>query len=67
MTTRYWIGVASREHVKAAKAGGFCQFCMDFSLLNPSKILDLNASNSQDALLGIYRTNSMSRSSCLSK
>ncbi len=23
MTTRYWIGVASREHVKAAKAGGF--------------------------------------------
>lgn len=27
MTTRYWIGVASREHVKAAEAGGFCQFC----------------------------------------
>ena len=27
MTTRYWIGVASREHVKAAETGGFCQFC----------------------------------------
>lgn len=25
--TRYWISVASREHVKLAKAGGFCQFC----------------------------------------
>jgi hypothetical protein len=25
--TRYWIGVASREHVRAAEAGGFCQFC----------------------------------------
>lgn len=24
--TRYWIGVASRAHVKAAEAGGFCQF-----------------------------------------
>ncbi len=24
---RYWIGVASREHVKIAKVGGFCQFC----------------------------------------
>ncbi len=27
MTARYWIGVASREHVKAAETGGFCQFC----------------------------------------
>jgi EVE domain len=27
MTTRYCIGVASREHIKAAEAGGFCQFC----------------------------------------
>ena len=27
MTTRYWIGVASREQIKAAEAGGFCQFC----------------------------------------
>lgn len=26
MTTRYWIGVASRDHVKAAESGGFCQF-----------------------------------------
>ena len=25
--TRYWIGVAARDHVKAAEAGGFCQFC----------------------------------------
>jgi hypothetical protein len=25
--TRYWIGVASRDHVKAAETGGFCQFC----------------------------------------
>ncbi len=25
--TRYWIGVASRDHVKAAQADGFCQFC----------------------------------------
>lgn len=25
--TRCWISVASREHVEAAKAGGFCQFC----------------------------------------
>ena len=24
--TRYWIGVASRDHVKQAEAGGFCQF-----------------------------------------
>lgn len=24
--TRYWIGVASREHVQKAVAGGFCQF-----------------------------------------
>ncbi|MCH4091201.1 EVE domain-containing protein [Acetobacter sp.] len=27
MTTHYWIGVASRDHVKAAENGGFCQFC----------------------------------------
>lgn len=27
MTTRYWIGVASRDHVEAAENGGFCQFC----------------------------------------
>lgn len=25
--TRCWIGVASRNHVKAAVAAGFCQFC----------------------------------------
>lgn len=25
--TRYWIGVAARDRVKAAEAGGFCQFC----------------------------------------
>lgn len=24
--TRYWIGVASHDHVKIAEAGGFCQF-----------------------------------------
>lgn len=23
---RYWVGVASHEHVRAAVAGGFCQF-----------------------------------------
>ncbi len=23
--TRYWIGVASRDHVKVGEAGGFCQ------------------------------------------
>lgn len=27
MGIRYWMGVASRDHVKAAQAGGFCQFC----------------------------------------
>lgn len=25
--TRYWIGVASREHVSIGVAGGFCQLC----------------------------------------
>jgi hypothetical protein len=25
--TRYWIGVASREHVLVGTAGGFCQLC----------------------------------------
>lgn len=25
--TRYWIGVASREHVGLGVAGGFCQLC----------------------------------------
>lgn len=25
--TRYWIGVASREHVALGQAGGFCQLC----------------------------------------
>jgi hypothetical protein len=25
--TKYWIGVASRDHVRAAMAGGFCQLC----------------------------------------
>lgn len=24
---RYWIGVASRDHVKTGEQGGFCQFC----------------------------------------
>ena len=24
---RYWIGVASREHVKRGETGGFCQLC----------------------------------------
>lgn len=24
---RYWIGVASREHVRLGVAGGFCQLC----------------------------------------
>ena len=24
--TRYWVGVASRDHVRAAVGGGFCQF-----------------------------------------
>lgn len=24
---RYWIGVASKEHVKTGVAGGFCQLC----------------------------------------
>jgi hypothetical protein len=23
---RFWIGIASRDHAKAAEAGGFCQF-----------------------------------------
>ena len=23
--TRYWVGIASRDHAKAAEAGGFCQ------------------------------------------
>jgi hypothetical protein len=27
MTTRYWIGVASREHVRLGVAGGFSQLC----------------------------------------
>lgn len=27
MTTRYWIGVASREHVNLGVAGGFSQLC----------------------------------------
>jgi len=26
-TPRYWIGVASREHVQWGVAGGFCQLC----------------------------------------
>ncbi|MDD4912126.1 MAG: EVE domain-containing protein [Sideroxydans sp.] len=26
-TKRYWIGVASKEHVKTGVAGGFCQLC----------------------------------------
>jgi hypothetical protein len=25
--TKYWIGVASRDHVRMATAGGFCQLC----------------------------------------
>ena len=25
MTTKYWIGVASRDHVRMGAAGGFCQ------------------------------------------
>jgi hypothetical protein len=25
--TRYWIGVASKDHVLRGVAGGFCQFC----------------------------------------
>ena len=25
--TRYWLGVASRDHVKKGAAGGFCQLC----------------------------------------
>lgn len=24
---KYWVGVASREHVMGAVEGGFCQFC----------------------------------------
>lgn len=27
MTTRYWIGVASKEHVMRGVQGGFCQLC----------------------------------------
>lgn len=27
MTTKYWIGVASREHVKMGVKGGFAQIC----------------------------------------
>lgn len=27
MARRYWIGVASREHVRVARAEGFAQFC----------------------------------------
>ena len=27
MSRRYWIGVASRDHVRAGIAGGFCQLC----------------------------------------
>jgi hypothetical protein len=27
MTTRYWIGVASKEHVNIGVAGGFSQLC----------------------------------------
>ena len=27
MTTRYWVGVASREHVRLGVAGGFSQLC----------------------------------------
>lgn len=27
MTRRYWIGVASKEHVQRGVAGGFCQLC----------------------------------------
>jgi hypothetical protein len=27
MSRRYWIGVASRDHVRAGIAGGFCQMC----------------------------------------
>ncbi len=26
-TTRFWIGVASRDHVKLGESGGFCQLC----------------------------------------
>ena len=26
-TKRYWIGIASKEHVKTGVAGGFCQLC----------------------------------------
>lgn len=26
-TPRYWIGVASRDHVRTGVAGGFCQLC----------------------------------------
>jgi len=25
--TAYWVGVASRDHVQAGAAGGFCQLC----------------------------------------
>jgi EVE domain len=25
--TKYWIGVASRDHVRTGTAGGFCQLC----------------------------------------
>ena len=25
MTTKYWIGIASRDHVRMGTAGGFCQ------------------------------------------
>ncbi|WP_434779221.1 EVE domain-containing protein [Neisseria sp. Ec49-e6-T10] len=27
MNTRYWIGVASKDHVDKGKTGGFCQLC----------------------------------------
>jgi hypothetical protein len=27
MTTRYWIGVASRDHVQRGIAGNYCQLC----------------------------------------
>lgn len=40
MNTRYWIGVVSRDHVKAARAGGFCQFC--HGKVSPVKRLNMS-------------------------
>ncbi len=40
MTQRYWIGVASKDHVQKGVEGGFCQLCHGKS--NPLKRLSSN-------------------------